>query len=188
MGKLIIISAPSGTGKSTIISHIINDESLRLAFSVSATTRQPREGEVDGVDYYYMSVEEFERRVQADEFAEYQQVYEGRYYGTLKSEIERIMEQGRNVVLDIDVLGGINVKKIYGDRALALYILPPSIEALRERLVGRGKDSAEEIERRVAKAQFELGYVDAYDTSVVNDDLAVAIEQVRDIVDKFVNQ
>ncbi len=186
MGKLIIISAPSGTGKSTIISRIIDDERLKLAFSVSATTRSPRDGEVNGVNYYFMTVDEFEQRVKNDEFAEYQQVYEGRYYGTLKCEIERIMDSGRNVVLDIDVLGGINVKKIYGDRALALYILPPSMQALRERLEHRGTDSSEEIEKRVAKAEFELGYVDAYDKRVVNDVLDVAVEQVRDIVTDFV--
>ena len=169
-GKLIIICAPSGSGKSTIIGRIIGDEKLRLAFSVSATTRPRRGSEVDGVDYYYLSQDEFMRRIQADEFAEYQEVYPGRFYGTLKSEIARINAEGKNVVLDIDVMGGMNVKRIYGDHALAIFIAPPSIQVLRERLERRGTDSPEDIERRIGK-----------------DDLETAVQQVHHLVDTFVN-
>jgi len=186
-GKLIIICAPSGSGKSTIIGRIIGDEKLRLAFSISATTRPRRGSEVEGVDYYYLSEEEFKRRIEADEFAEYQEVYPGRYYGTLKSEIARINADGKNVVLDIDVLGGMNVKKIYGDHALAIFIAPPSIEVLRERLEKRGTDSAEDIERRIGKAEFELGYKDQCDHIVINEDLETAVREVHQLVDSFVN-
>lgn len=186
-GKLIIICAPSGSGKSTIIGRIIGDEKLRLAFSVSATTRPRRGSEVDGVDYYYLSEEEFKRRIRAEEFAEYQEVYPGRFYGTLKSEIARINAEGKNVVLDIDVLGGMNVKKIYGDHALSIFIAPPSVQVLRERLTKRGTDSAEDIERRIAKAEFELGYKEQCDHVVVNDDLEVAVQEVHHLVDSFVN-
>lgn len=186
-GKLIIICAPSGSGKSTIIGRIINDEQLRLAFSVSATTRPRRGEEVHGVDYYYLSEEEFKKHIENDDFAEYQEVYPGRFYGTLKSEIARINADGKNVVLDIDVLGGMNVKKIYGDHALSIFIAPPSIEVLRERLVKRGTDSMEDIERRISKAEFELGYADKCDHMVINDDLETAVAEVYHLVDTFVN-
>ena len=186
-GKLIIICAPSGSGKSTIIGRIINDEQLRLAFSVSATTRPRRGEEVHGVDYYYLSEEEFKKHIENDDFAEYQEVYPGRFYGTLKSEIARINADGKNVVLDIDVLGGMNVKKIYGDHALSIFIAPPSIEVLRERLVKRGTDSMEDIERRISKAEFELGYADKCDHMVINDDLDTAVAEVHHLVDTFVN-
>jgi guanylate kinase len=186
-GKLIIISAPSGTGKSTIIQRIIDDEQLQLEFSVSATTRPPREGEIDGVNYYFMTNEQFRSEIDNDTFAEYQEVYAGRYYGTLKREIERINRNGKNVILDLDVLGGINVKKLYGDHALSIFIAPPSLEALRERLMGRGTDSIEDIENRLAKAQFEMEHAIHFDREVVNDDLDVAVEQVRSIINDFVN-
>ena len=186
-GKLIIICAPSGSGKSTIIGRIINDERLRLAFSVSATTRPRRGEEVHGVDYYYLTEEEFKKHIENDDFAEYQEVYPGRFYGTLKSEIARINADGKNVVLDIDVLGGMNVKKIYGDHALSIFIAPPSIEVLRERLIKRGTDSMEDIERRISKAEFELGYSDKCDHIVINDDLETAVAEVHHLVDTFVN-
>lgn len=186
-GKLIIICAPSGSGKSTIIGRIIDDERLRLAFSVSATTRPRRGDEVHGVNYYYMDENEFKTHIDNDDFAEYQEVYPGRYYGTLKSEISRINAEGKNVVLDIDVLGGMNVKQIYGDHALSVFIAPPSIEVLRDRLVKRGTDSPEDIERRISKAEFELGYADKCDHVVVNDDLDTAVAEVFYLVDTFVN-
>lgn len=186
-GKLIIICAPSGSGKSTIIGRIIDDERLRLAFSVSATTRPRRGKEVHGVDYYYLSEEEFKKHIENDDFAEYQEVYPGRFYGTLKSEIARINADGKNVVLDIDVLGGMNVKNIYGDHALSIFIAPPSIEVLRERLIKRGTDSMEDIERRISKAEFELGYADKCDHVVINDDLETAVAEVHHLVDTFVN-
>lgn len=186
-GKLIIISAPSGTGKSTIINAIIDDERLKLEFSVSATTRSPREGEIDGVNYYYLSLEDFKERIARNQFAEYEEVYPGRFYGTLRSEIERINKKGKNVILDIDVLGGINVKKSYGDHALSIFIQPPSVEVLRNRLVSRATDSFEEIDRRINKAAFEMSHSPQFDKVVVNDNLSVAIEQVRALILDFVD-
>ena len=181
-GKLIIISAPSGTGKSTIIGQVMQDANLRLSFSISATTRQPREGEQDGVHYYFMSVEQFQKEIADDAFAEYEQVYEGRYYGTLKREIERINAQGDNVILDVDVKGGINVKKLYGKRAMSIFIAPPNIETLRERLIGRGTDSMEEINKRISKAEYELSFAPSFDYYIVNDDLTVAVNSVPQLI------
>ncbi|MBR6248704.1 MAG: guanylate kinase [Muribaculaceae bacterium] len=185
-GKLIIISAPSGTGKSTIIGQVMQDANLRLSFSISATTRQPREGEQDGVHYYFMSVEQFQKEIADDAFAEYEQVYEGRYYGTLKREIERINAQGDNVILDVDVKGGINVKKLYGNRAMSIFIAPPNIETLRERLIGRGTDSMEEINKRISKAEYELSFAPSFDYYIVNDDLTVAVNSVHQLIADFV--
>ncbi len=185
-GKLIIISAPSGSGKSTIIGRIMEDKSLRLAFSVSATTRPRRGEEVNGVDYYYLTLEEFQRKIANDELVEYQEVYEGRYYGTLKSEVERITGMGMNVVLDLDVLGGVNVKKMYGDRALAIFIQPPSVEVLRQRLIKRGTDSMEDIKARVDKAEFEISIGPQFDHTVINDDLDTAVAQVHDLITSFI--
>ena len=185
-GKLIIISAPSGTGKSTIIGQVMQDANLRLSFSISATTRQPREGEQDGVHYYFMSVEQFQKEIADDAFAEYEQVYEGRYYGTLKREIERINSQGDNVILDVDVKGGINVKKLYGKRAMSIFIAPPNIETLRERLICRGTDSMEEINKRISKAEYELSFAPSFDYYIVNDDLTVAVNSVHQLIADFV--
>ena len=186
-GKLIIISAPSGSGKSTIIGHIMQDESLRLAFSVSATTRPRRGEEVHGVDYYFLTQEEFEHKIENDELVEYQEVYKGRYYGTLQSEVERITAMGKNVVLDLDVLGGVNVKKMYGDRALSIFIQPPSVEVLRRRLISRGTDSMEDIENRVNKAEFEISIGPQFDHTVINDDLETAVNEVHSLIVAFIN-
>ena len=186
-GKLIIICAPSGSGKSTIIGRIINDAKLRLAFSVSATTRPRRGDEVEGVNYYYMTHDEFMRHVQAGDFAEYQEVYAGRYYGTPKSEVERITAMGNNVVLDLDVLGGVNVKRMYGDRALAIFIQPPSVEVLRQRLINRGTDSMEDIKARVDKAEFEISIGPQFDHTVINDDLDTAVNEVHALIEDFIN-
>lgn len=186
-GKLIIISAPSGTGKSTIIGELIKDASLKLEFSISATTRAPRQGEVDGVNYYFLTLEQFQKAIANDEFAEYEEVYAGRYYGTLKKEIARITDNGNNVILDIDVKGGVNVKKMYGDDAVSIFITPPSIDTLRQRLTSRATDNAQEIEKRIAKAAFELGFADKFDMRVVNDDLTTAVEQTRSIIKEFIN-
>ncbi len=186
-GKLIIISAPSGTGKSTIIGELIKDASLKLEFSISATTRAPRQGEVDGVNYYFLTLEQFQKAISNDEFAEYEEVYAGRYYGTLKKEIERITDNGNNVILDIDVKGGVNVKKMYGDDTVSIFITPPSIDTLRQRLTSRATDNAQEIEKRIAKAAFELGFADKFDKRVVNDDLTAAVEQTRSIIKEFIN-
>ena len=185
-GKLIIISAPSGSGKSTIIGRVMQDESLRLAFSVSATTRPRRGQEVHGVDYYYLTTEEFQQKIANDELVEYQEVYEGRFYGTPKSEVERITAEGRNVVLDLDVLGGVNVKQMYGDRALSIFIQPPSVEVLRERLIKRGTDSMEDIQNRVDKAEFEISIGPQFDYTVINDDLETAVNQVHDLIAAFI--
>lgn len=186
-GKLLIISAPSGTGKSTIINELIKDDTLRLEFSISATTRSPREGEIHGVHYYFLTVDDFKQRIAMEEFAEYEEVYEGRFYGTLKSEIERIMAHGNNVVLDIDVKGALNVKRLYGNQALAIFIQPPSIDVLRSRLLGRATDSIEEIDLRVAKAATELAYAPRFDRIVVNDVLDVAVEDTRSLIKDFID-
>ena len=185
-GKLIIISAPSGSGKSTIIGRIMQDDSLQLAFSVSATTRPRRGQEVHGVDYYYLTLEEFEDKIANDELVEYQEVYAGRYYGTLKSEVERITGMGKNVVLDLDVLGGVNVKKMYGDRAISIFIQPPSVDVLRQRLIKRGTDSMEDIQARVDKAEFEISIGPQFDYTVINDDLDTAVNEVHDLIAEFV--
>lgn len=186
-GKLFIFSAPSGSGKSTIIRHLIAMPELRLELSISATTRPPRGEEKHGVEYYFISADEFKHAIEQDLFAEYQEVYEGRFYGTLKSEQERIMDKGNNVALDIDVLGGINVKKLYGDRALSMFIMPPSLEELERRLVSRNTDSAQDIANRLAKAEYELSFAKCFDVQIINDDLTLAVEQARDSIMQFMN-
>lgn len=185
-GKLIIISAPSGCGKSTIINEIIKNEELKLSFSISATTREPRRGEIDGVNYYFLTEDDFKKAIKNDELVEYEEVYPGRYYGTLKKEIERICSLGRNVILDIDVKGGINVKKIYGESALSIFIMPPSIDILRQRLFSRGTESIEAINERVGKAEFEISFANDFDYQIVNDQLNVAIEKTEQIIKNFV--
>ncbi len=185
-GKIIIFSAPSGSGKSSIIAQIINNAQLDLEFSTSATTRLPRGQEVDGKDYYFMSIDDFKAAIAADEFAEYQEVYPGRFYGTLKREIARINAMGKNVLLDIDVLGGLNVKQMYGDRALSIFVKVPSIVELRHRLYARGTDTVEEIEKRVAKAEFETGYADKFDCIVVNDVLDQAVTSATQAIAGFI--
>ena len=184
-GKIIIISAPSGCGKSTIIGALLERGEVDMQFSVSATNRPPRPGETDGVSYHFLSDEAFRSAIEAGEFVEYEEVYPGRFYGTLRSEIARIVESGHNVVLDIDVKGGVNVKKLYGARAVSVFIKPPSVEALRERLEGRGTETPEAIDQRVARAELEIGYAPQFDYVVVNDNLAEAIENVSDILKDF---
>lgn len=187
MNKIIIISAPSGSGKSTLIGKLMQDEGLRLEFSISATTRAPRGQEVDGKDYHFLSVEEFEKKIAENGFVEYEQVYQGRYYGTLKSEIDRIFQNGNNVIFDVDVEGGINLKKIFGGDALSIFIQPPSVEELRKRLLGRATDSMEEIERRLAKAEQEISRAANFDTIVINDNLETAFADFREKVTNFLN-
>lgn len=186
-GKLIIFSAPSGSGKSTIINYLLQQD-LHLRFSISATSRAPRGTERDGVEYYFLTPDEFRTRIAQGEFLEYEEVYTDKYYGTLKSEVERIQREGDNVIFDVDVIGGCNIKKQYGDRALSMFIQPPSIQHLRERLEGRGTDSPEVIESRVAKAEFELGFADQFDTVVVNDDLATAQKEALEIIRHFLEK
>ncbi len=186
-GKLIIFSAPSGSGKSTIINYLL-EQGLNLKFSISATSRAPRGEEKDGVEYYFLSPEDFRKRIAAGDFLEYEEVYTDKFYGTLKSEVERIFKEGNNVIFDVDVVGGCNIKKYYGNRALSVFIQPPSVEELRRRLVGRNTDSPEVIESRLAKAEYELGFANQFDVVIVNDDLDKAKEEtlrtVRDFLDK----
>ena len=186
-GKLIIFSAPSGSGKSTIINKLMSDYGLQGRFSISATSRKPRGSEQDGVEYYFLTEEDFRRRISEGDFLEYEEVYPGCFYGTLRSEVDRTLARGENVILDIDVQGGLNVKKIYGDRALTLFIQPPSIERLRERLERRGTDAPEVIERRLAKAETELSFAPKYDAVVVNDDLEEACRDAARVIEDFLS-
>ena len=186
-GKCLIFSAPSGAGKSTIVGSLIRHTELNLVFSVSATSRQPRGEERDGVDYYFLTAEEFKERIAKDEFLEYEEVYQGCFYGTLKEQVEKRLAEGINVVFDVDVAGGCNIKKYFGERALSVFIMPPSIEELRRRLVKRGTDSPQMIERRVAKAGQELEYAPRFDKRIINDDMQTAIDETYRLVSKFLN-
>lgn len=187
-GKVIIFSAPSGSGKSTIINWLMQHSELHLAFSISCTSRAPRGTERHGVEYFFLSPEEFRQRIANNEFLEYEEVYHDRFYGTLKSQVEKQLEAGQNVVLDIDVKGACNIKEYYQNEALALFIQPPSIEALRQRLEGRGTDAPEVIEQRIARAEFELSYAPKFDRVVVNDVLQQAQQQALDIISAFIHE
>ena len=188
-GKLIIISAPSGSGKSTIINWLMNEHpELNLAFSVSCTSRPPRGTEQNGVEYFFLTPEAFRQRIANDEFLEYEEVYEGRFYGTLKAQVEQQRTDEQNVVFDVDVKGGCNIKQHYGDEALSLFIQPPSIEALRQRLEGRGTDSSEVIEQRLQRAAFELTFAEKFDRVVINDDLATAEAEAYSIIKSFIDK
>lgn len=183
--KVIIFSAPSGAGKSTIVNHLLG-QGLGLEFSVSATCRAPRGQEVHGKEYYFFTVEEFKQRIEAGDFLEYEEVYPGCYYGTLRSEVERIWAKGHTVLFDVDVVGGVNIKKKFGAKALSIFVQPPSVEELERRLVGRATDSPEKIRERVAKAEYEMGYAPQFDTVVINDRLEDALadaeQKVRDFL------
>lgn len=184
--KLVIFSAPSGSGKSTIVNFLMQEHpELRLAFSISCTSRAPRGTERHGVEYFFLSPEAFKAKIANDEFLEYEEVYPNRFYGTLKSQVENQCEAGQNVVFDVDVKGGCNIKKFYGDRALSVFIQPPSVEELRRRLVGRGTDTPEVIEQRLAKAEYELTFADQFDRIIINDDLATAQAEALKIVSDF---
>ena len=183
-GKLIIFSAPSGSGKSTIINYLLT-QNLNLAFSISATSRPPRGTEQHGVEYFFLTPEEFRCRIENNEFLEYEEVYKDRYYGTLKAQVEKQLEAGQNVVFDVDVVGGCNIKKFYGDRALSVFIQPPSVEELRCRLEGRGTDAPEIIESRIAKAEYELGFAPQFDCVIVNDDLEAAKAEALKVIKEF---
>ena len=183
-GKLIIFSAPSGSGKSTIINYLLQ-QSLRLRFSISATSRAPRGTEKNGVEYYFLTPAEFKARIAKGDFLEYEEVYTDRFYGTLKAQVEKQLEAGENVVLDVDVKGGCNIKRVYGDKALSLFIQPPSVDELRRRLSGRGTDSPEVIDQRIARAEFELTFADKFDRIVVNDVLEEAEQEAYRIISDF---
>lgn len=186
-GKIIILSAPSGTGKSTIISRLMDDPELNLGFSISATSRAPRGSERDGKEYYFLSPEDFDKRVSEGHFVEWEEVYAGTKYGTLRSEVERVTGSGRNLVMDIDVKGALNVKREFGNDSLSLFILPPDLEELEKRLRGRNTDSEESLRKRIDKAEYEMGFADRFDRCIVNDDLDTAVAEVRKIIRDFLN-
>lgn len=185
MGKLLIFSAPSGSGKTTIVRRLL-EQFTNLEFSISATSRAPRGVEKNGVDYYFLSAEEFAEAVAANKFVEWEEVYKGTCYGTLRSEMERIWNKGNVILFDVDVMGGIRLKEIFGNDAMSIFVMPPSIEELRRRLEGRGTDAPEVIEKRIAKASFELTKAPEFDRQVVNDDLEVAVAEVAEIVKNFI--
>lgn len=184
MSKIIIFSAPSGSGKSTIINYLMQ-QGLNLHFSISATSRPPRGTEQNGVEYFFLTPEEFRNHISQGDFLEYEEVYKDRFYGTLKSQVDAQLSKGENVVCDVDVLGGQNIKKHYVDRALSLFIQPPSIEVLRQRLEGRGTDAPEVINDRIARAEFELSFAKNFDHVIVNDDLAMAQQEALRIIQDF---
>jgi guanylate kinase len=187
MAKLIIFSAPSGAGKSTLVRYLLS-QGLNLRFSISATSRAPRGEEKDGKEYYFLSPDEFRKRIARNDFLEYEEVYTDKFYGTLKSEVDRILAEGSNVVFDVDCVGGVNIKKIYGQQALSIFIMPPSVEVLRERLEKRGTDSPEVIENRLAKAEYEMSFAPQFDVTVCNDDYDRAKTEILNLVTDFINQ
>ena len=186
-GKIIIISAPSGCGKSTIINAIMKRGNVQMEFSVSATSRQPRQGETDGVNYYFLTPERFRELIADIAFEENEEVYPGRFYGTLRTEVENRCAAGRNVILDIDVKGGVNVARMFGDQAVSIFIMPPSVEELRRRLENRATDTPEVIAQRVGKAEYEISFAPQYDHQVVNDDLTQAVLETENIIAAFLN-
>ena len=187
MGKLIIFSAPSGSGKTTIVRELLR-RIPQLEFSISATSRAPRGTERDGVDYYFLSPDEFRRRIAAGEFVEWEEVYRDNYYGTLKSELTRIWGKGHAVILDVDVVGGMNIKKMYPENTLAIFVMPPSIDELRRRLESRGTDASDKIDIRIAKAEREISYSKDFDCIIVNDDLEKAVREAEAAVRAFLER
>jgi guanylate kinase len=184
-GKAIIFSAPSGSGKTTIVKHLLNTNS-DLGFSISASTRDKRgRTEKHGQDYYFLSPIEFKQKIDKDEFVEWEEVYEGNFYGTLKSEVQRIWDGGKNVIFDVDVKGGLNLKKYFGDRALAVFVKVPSLEVLKERLHDRGTETSESLSRRLFKAQFEMSFQDKFDVVLVNENLEKSLKEAQKLYDDF---
>lgn len=183
-GKLIIFSAPSGTGKSTIVRYLLKED-LNLQFSISATSRAPRGKEKDGVEYYFLSPDEFKERIKKGHFLEYEEVYEDNFYGTLKSEVDRILATGKNVLFDVDFVGGLAIKKIYGDRALTIFVMPPSIDELRNRLESRGTDTPEVIQNRLDKATHEMSFAPKFDATIMNDDFDKAKRDTVKLIKEF---
>ena len=187
-GKLLIVSAPSGSGKSTIVNWLMQEHpELRLYFSISCTSRAPRGTEQDGVEYFFLTPEQFRAKIENDEFLEYEEVYHDRFYGTLKAQVERQREAGQNVVFDVDVNGGMRLKQFYGDRALSLFIQPPSVAELRRRLEGRGTDTPEVIDQRIARAEYEMSQSKNFDCIIVNDDLTTAKQEALKTIEDFIN-
>jgi len=187
-GKLLIVSAPSGSGKSTIVNWLMQEHpELRLYFSISCTSRAPRGTEQDGVEYFFLTPEQFRAKIENGEFLEYEEVYHDRFYGTLKAQVERQREAGQNVVFDVDVNGGMRLKQFYGDRALSLFIQPPSVAELRRRLEGRGTDAPEVIDQRIARAEYEMSQAKNFDCIIVNDDLTTAKQEALKTIEDFIN-
>jgi len=186
-GKLVIFSAPSGSGKTTIVKHLLQ-KNFGLEFSVSATSREPRKGETHGKDYYFIPENEFKKKIENDEFLEWEEVYTGIFYGTLKSEVERIRNAGKHVIFDVDVVGGLNIKKYYGSESLAVFVQPPSVEELKKRLRNRSTESEEKIKMRVAKAEKELEFANQFDVIIVNKELPKALNEAEKVVSGFLSQ
>jgi len=186
-GKLIILSAPSGAGKSTLVHHLLNSN-LNLEFSISATSRAPRVTEKDGIDYYFLSPEQFKQKIANNEFLEYEEVYPDCFYGTLRSEVDRITKKGKNVIFDVDVKGGLNIKRQFGDQALAIFVAPPNMEALKERLLKRGTETHEMIQKRIEKAAYEMSFAPQFDKIIINDDLEKAKKEIEETVRDFLNK
>jgi len=186
-GKLILFCGPSGSGKTTIVHHLLKNNS-RLAFSVSATTRTKRETERDGIDYHFLTVEEFKKKIELDEFIEWEEVYENRFYGTLKTEIEKIWQQGKVVVFDVDVEGGLKIKKKFGDEMLSVFVMPPSVDDLHKRLHARETETAESLKARIEKSEHELTFAFRFDQLLINDEREKAFEEAQRLVDNFLNE
>jgi guanylate kinase len=186
-GKLIILSAPSGTGKSTLVHHLLNSN-LNLEFSISATSRAPRVTEKDGIDYYFLSPEQFKQKIANNEFLEYEEVYPDCFYGTLRSEVDRITQKGKNVIFDVDVKGGLNIKRQFGDQVLAIFVAPPNMKALKERLLKRGTETHEMIQKRIEKAAYEMSFAPQFDKIIINDDLEKAKKEIEETVRDFLNK
>ncbi len=186
-GKLIIFSAPSGSGKTTLV-HYVMEQVPHLTFSVSATSRSPRPGEKDGVDYYFMSVDDFKQKIKENAFVEWEEVYENQFYGTLRSEVEKIRQKGDSVIFDVDVKGGLNIKKLYGEKALAVFVKPPSLAVLEERLRHRSTESGENLRKRLERAAYELTFEERFDKVLVNDDLKKSRPKAVEMVRHFINQ
>ncbi len=186
-GKLIIFSAPSGAGKTTIVKHLLNIKDLKLEFSISACTRKSRDNEVDGKDYYFLTVDEFQAKIEDNAFVEWEEVYKNQYYGTFRSEIDRIRTNENNIIFDIDVRGGINIKNQFGDNALAVFVMPPSIEELQKRLESRGTDQEKKIRKRLEKASYEMRFANKFDKIIINKNLDHALKEAERIVREFLN-
>ncbi|MFW2347906.1 MAG: guanylate kinase [Wenyingzhuangia sp.] len=187
-GKLIVFSAPSGSGKTTIVKHLLSATNLPLDFSISAASRQPRKGEIDGKDYYFLSVEDFKSKVAQEAFLEWEEVYQDNFYGTLKSEITRIWSEGNHVVFDIDAIGGLNIKKQFPEQTLAIFIQPPSVEEMERRLRSRATETEDKIKMRLAKSAQEFEFAEQFDTVLINDDLSVAKDEAYHKVLEFINK
>jgi guanylate kinase len=185
VGKLIVISAPSGSGKTSIVSYLLKNMET-LSFSISACSREQRENEIEGKDYHFLGIEGFKRSIKEDSFLEWEEVYKNQFYGTLKSEVERIWSEGKTVIFDVDVVGGLNIKKQYPKECLSIFIMPPSVEVLAERLIGRGSESDESLQKRLDKAEEEISQNQEFDTVILNDNLSIACEETQEVITNFI--